>query len=344
MARTASLLAALVVLAGGYGRAADAPEYDPLPGLPRPPEQPRSLLAPGPAAVYVSSSLPGPYFETDPLLDPPQLPPPGWFADVDVDLLKAHVKNKLSNANIAGGAPDVVQLPSASLDWAVAPRFEVGRQLPAGFGAFALSYRFLVTQGNDVIAGPDGPAALKSRLDMNVADFDYISSEFSLWPDWDMTWRFGIRYADIYFDSRADESVAAAAAGSGVFEQRVSNRFWGVGPHAGVELERRLGCSGLSFFAKTDGWIDLGRIRQGFFEVPTGGGAGGETRGSGSQAVPEINAQAGARWRPAGWPNAEWFVGYEYEYWWNVGRLSTTPDSRGELSDQGLVLRAEFHF
>ena len=88
----------------------------------------------------------------------------------------------------------------------------------------------------------------------------------------------------------------------------------------------------------------LGRVRQGFFEIPTAGGAGGETRGSGSQAVPEIDLQAGFRWRPAGWPNVEWFAGYEYEYWWNIGRLSTTPDSRGELSDQGLTLRAEFHF
>jgi hypothetical protein len=33
-----------------------------------------------------------------------------------------------------------------------------------------------------------------------------------------------------------------------------------------------------------------------------------------------------------------------YEYWWNVGRESNTLDSRGELSDQGILLRAEFNF
>ena len=36
-------------------------------------------------------------------------------------------------------------------------------------------------------------------------------------------------------------------------------------------------------------------------------------------------------------------VGYEYEYWWNVGRISTSTP-RGEMSDQGILLRAELNF
>ena len=248
-----------------------------------------------------------------------------------------------------GAAPDVVSLPSAPLDWTVAPRFEIGRTLPSGFGAVALSYRFLAAEGNGVTAGFDAPAALKSRLDLNIADLDYISREFSLWPNWDMTWRLGGRTAWIYFDSRADEPFAAAAAGSGVFEQRTSDSFVGFGPHAGVELARRMKGSGLSFFAKTDFWIDIGRIRQGFFEVPTTPGPGGlplteETRASSSQAVPVLDLEAGLRWQPPTMPYTEFFLGYQYEYWWNAGRLSKTPDSRGELSDQGILLRAEFNF
>ncbi len=363
MARTARLFAAAVLAAmalapRGPAQApdlappprmppAETPEFDPLPGLPHPPDQPRSLLAPAPAGpLYDSAALPGPYFQPDALLDPPQLPAPGWFADVEAEIAKAHVQNKLTNASIPnGGAPDVIQLPSATLDVAVAPRFEIGRRLESGFGAIAFSYRFLVTQGNDVFVGPDGPAALKSRLDLNIADFDYISREFSLWPKADMKWRFGLRYADVYFDSRADESLAAAAAGSGVFERRVSDSFWGLGPHSGVEVDRRLEGTGLSLFAKADGWIDLGRVRQGFFEAPTApGSATEETRASSSQSVPVLNLQAGARWQPAGLPNAEFFLGYEYEYWWNVGRFSLTPDSRGDLFDQGVMLRATFNF
>ncbi len=366
MTRKIGFLAALAVLAGApftsqsYAQApdlvpppravpADAAEYNPLPDLPRPPDQPRSLMAPAPSALYESAPLPGPYFERDPLLDPPQLPPPDWFADVDLLYAKAHVKNNLTNAGIAGGAPDVVRLPSAPLDWTVAPRFELGRNLPSGFGAIALSYRFLTTDGNGLAQGLDGPAVLRSRLDLNIADLDYISHEFSLWPNWDMTWRFGGRLGCAYFDSRADEPFAAAAAGSGVFEQRNSNRFLGFGPHAGVEVDRRAKGTGLSLFASSDFWIDLGRIQQSFDEATTTLGPGGlptteATTASSSQAAPVLNLQAGLRWQPPDYPNWEFFLGYEYEYWWNVGRFSLTPDSRGELSDQGLLLRAAFSF
>jgi hypothetical protein len=366
MTRKTGLLAALAVLAGtpfasqSYAQApdlappprpvpSDAAAFNPLPNLPQPPDQPRSLTAPAPAALYESAPLPGPYFEQDPLLDPPQLPPPGWFADVDVLVAKAHVKNKLTNASIAGGAAGVVRLPSAPLDWTVAPRFEVGRTLPSGFGAVALSYRFLTTAGNGFTPGLDAPAVLRSRQDLNIVDLDYISHELSLWPKWDMTWRVGGRLGYAYFDSRADEPFDAAAAGSGVFEQRNSNRFLGFGPHGGVEVDRRVQGTGLSLFASSDFWIDVGRIRQTFNEVTTTLGPDGlpttrATSVSSSQAVPVLNLQAGLRWRPPDVPNCELFLGYEYEYWWNVGRFSRTPDSRGTLWDQGTLLRAEFNF
>ena len=102
--------------------------------------------------------------------------------------------------------------------------------------------------------------------------------------------------------------------------------------------------TGLSLFAKTDFWISLGRIRQGFFEVQTAPGlpATEETRDSSSQAVPVLDLEAGLRWQPPSMPAAAFFLGYQYEYWWNAGRFSLTPDSRGELYDQGVQLRAAF--
>ncbi len=290
-------------------------------------------MAPAPASRYESAPLPGPYFEKDPLLEPPQVPQPGWFADVDVDLLKAHVKNKLTNASLTGGAPDVFPLPSASLDWTVAPRFELGHDLPSGFGAFALSSRFPTTEGNGFTQGMDAPAALKSRLDLNIVDLDYISHEFSLSPHWDMTWRLGGRLGYANFDSRADESLAAAGAGSGDFEQRNSDRFLCFGPHTGVEVDRRVEGTGLAFFASGDFWIDLGRMRQSFDEGTLGvdgTSTTSTTNASSSQAVPVLNLQAGLRWRPPAFPNWDFFLGYEYEYWWNVGRFRLTPESRGE--------------
>jgi hypothetical protein len=279
------------------------------------------------------------------LLNPPELPQPGWFANVEAEILKPHLKNKTTNTvQIGAHNPDTVALPSAALDWTVSPRFEVGYELASGCGEISLAYRFLTTQGNGSVVGADALAALKSRLDLNIIDLDYASREFSLWPHCDMKWRFGGRYAYLYLDSRADEPFAAAAAGSGVFEQRSSNSFVGFGPHTGVELAQRFEGTGLSLFGSIDGWISLGRIRQGFFETSTTAGLTGETRVSSSQAVPSLNGQAGLKWQPPNYQNARFFLGYQYEYWWDVGRFSSTPNSRGELWDQGVLLRAEFNY
>ena len=328
--------------------AASTGEPDPLPGLPRPPDQPASLHAPAPPAPpYTCDPLPGPYFEYDPRLDPPDLPHPGWFADVDLGIVVPHVKNRLTDLVQVGMCPpDVVHLPSASLDWTVAPRFELGYRLPSGFGAFTLSYRFLTTEGRELVQGLDAPADLKSRVVLNIADVDYVSREFFTyqWPYVEMRWRFGIRVADAYFDSQATEPFDAAAAGSGIFYQSVSNSFVGVGPHAGVELSRRFKSSGLAVLAQLDGATLLGQLRQHFTEISTtldanGVPMGGETRESNPQDVPILSVLAGVNWQPPAYPRVQVFVGYAYEYWWNLGRLSTTT-SRGELSDQGLLLRA----
>jgi Legionella pneumophila major outer membrane protein precursor len=328
---------------------ADTEAPNPLPDLPRLPDEPRSLFAPPPPPGPPGPPLPGPYFEDDPRLDPPILPLPGWFADVETEIAVAHVKNKLVNTvPVGGAAPNTVALPSAELDWTVAPRFELGYRLPSGFGAFALAYRFLTTEGTQGTVGADGPASLHSRLELNEVDFDYVSREFSLWPLWEMQWRFGGRLTELFFDSRADEPFAEAAAGSGIFESRVANGYVGFGPHWGVQLVRQLDASGFSLVGAVDGACLLGRLRQGFFEAsttpgPTGLPLLGETRTATSQAVPMLNTQAGIGWKPPAYPQLQFFLGYEYEYWWNVGRDSLTT-SRGELSDQGVYLRAQFNF
>jgi hypothetical protein len=315
---------------------------DPLPGLPRPPDQPGSLLLPAPPPPYSCEPLPGPYFRPDPLLDPPQLPQSGWFAAAEVDILSPRVKNKLVNTvQVGDRRPDTVQLPSADLDWTAMPRLELGRRLPSGYGEFVLTYRGLGTQGSELVEGPVGPAALHSRLDLNVLDLDYRSGEISLWPKWDVQWTCGLRLAYAYFDSRADGPPVLG----GVVEAGTSNSYVGFGPHAGLELGRRLGCPGLTLTGKVDVSTMLGRLRQGFFEEAVTAGVleRGETRVSSSQDVPVVTGILGLDWQPPAYPGTRLFVGYQYEYWWNVGRLSTTG-SRGELGDQGPVLRAEIDF
>ena len=67
---------------------AGSTEPNPLPGLPRPPDQPASLLQPAPAGqVYGCPQLECPYFERDPRLDPAELPQPGWLFDVELGIM-----------------------------------------------------------------------------------------------------------------------------------------------------------------------------------------------------------------------------------------------------------------
>jgi hypothetical protein len=298
-----------------------------------------------------------PYFQHDPAIDPPPLPPPGWFFNLEVDPTKAHVKNEISApvANPATGNMDNVSLPSAALNWAISPRFELGYTLPSGFGEFLLAYRFLATDGSDPFQTIDGPARLSSVLDINQVDLDYASREISLWrlaPNCDMRWWVGLRYASVYFDSVSEEAFDVAAAGSGVYQTRVTNSFVGIGPHTGVEVAQHFGNTGLAFFTKADCAMLLGRVRQQFFEHTTTTGANGQPllgylSASDSQGVPVLEVQAGLSWQPPRFPNTNFFLGYRYEYWWEIGRLDTISSVNGanaDVIDQGFVLRAEFNF
>jgi hypothetical protein len=324
-------------------------EPDPLQGLPRPPDEPVSLYREAPAGPsYTCDPLPGPYFERDARLDPPQFPQPGWFGDVEAGLVVAHFKNRLSDMiQLGNRMPDAIHVPGAELDWTGSPRFEVGYRLPSGFGEFALSYRFLDTDGTGTGLVPDGLAFLKSRLDFHVVDVDYISREFSPYPQWGMRWRFGLRYFSLYYDSQAAEPFAEAAAGSGVLGARNTDHFQGFGPRVGVQLERYLGCSGWALVGRIDGASVVGRTSQVFAEevIPgaTGGPLAGAFRRGNTQTLPTLNFQVGLGWEPPAYPHTHLFLGYEYEYWWDAARLSVST-SRGEMVNQGLLLRAEFNF
>jgi hypothetical protein len=368
MIRTSHLLFVLALLGGtlplSTGRAQEtgpmprsqtdgpAPESDLLPRLPNPLLVPRSLAEPTPPALYSCEPTPQ-YFESHPLLDPPQLPPPGWFAGVEADTLIPHSKPHLINTvSVGGNPPDVVVMPTPVFDWTVSPRLEAGYHLPAAFGAILIGYRFLHSEGTENTPfSLDGDASLHSRLDLNQISLDYESWEISLWPQFlhlDMKWRLGVRLAFVYFDETADESGAVVANPSGVFEQRASNSYWGIGPHCGVELARRIDGTGLALVGRTDFTDLFGRIRQGFSEKSTtldasGNPLTGETRVSGTQDVPVFNVQLGVSWTSPACRSVEAFVGYQYEYWWNVGKVSTAGTA-GELSDQGVVVRVEINF
>jgi hypothetical protein len=317
-----------------------------LKGLPNTPDVPSSLYAPA-TPTYTCSTPECPYFDCDPRLDPFCLPQPGWVADVEVDVNLPHVSNGIHDTVTLGGVTSQVKLGSARLDWTASPRVELGYRLPDGFGEFDVSYRFLGSDGTGTVFGPgaapDGPATLNSRLDINVADLEYASNEISICTWW-TKWHFGLRGMDIIFKSTADENPAVAAGGSGIFERENRNSLWGIGPCAGVDLERRIGESGFSVLGRVDGAIFLGRLEQNFSEVATTG-ASAEVQRSNPAAVPELNWSIGLAWRPASYQALRCFVGYQGEGWWDVGSFEgATSGSGAQIYSEGILFRVDYNY
>lgn len=331
-----------------------ATSSDILPGFPHPPDVPASLLQPA-APTYEGDTPAGPYFQRDPLLDPLDMAQPGWLFDVEVDLIGNHVLNQLANTvalPLPGHGSDPVSVPMARLDWTAAPRFELGYRLPSGFGEIVANYRFLSTSGRGSTPGPDTTAALTSNLDLNAGDLDYASREWSLGPEWGMKWRIGARAADVRFASIAEQPFAAAAAGSGILQMRIANEFYGIGPHAALELQRRPNDWGLGLVGRLDTALLFGTVHQHFEELSTtagpGGLQGGQSDLQNAQQVPVLGGFLGLEWRPR-WANQfSLQLGYMAEYWWNIGRISDPPiyngQSAGELGTHGVVLRLECNY
>jgi hypothetical protein len=364
MARTARLLLALALLglplavSRGYAQKPAEPPASPAPTagpdflltLPRPPDLPGSLMALPPPPGPPPPDLERPYFQEDPLLDPPQLGLIGWFGRVDIGIVKPHLVNQLNQPVTFpdGVTSTTVGVPPAKLNWTVSPYVELGYRLPSGFGGIALGYRNMTAQGSEGVIGADGPVTLTSRLNVNVGQLDWVSNEYTPWHLCDMRVRFGLRYVNVYFDSFSDESFDEASAGSGFFGLRTTNSFWGLGPHVGLDLTRRFESGGLAVLGQLDMSESWGRVRQNYFASTVTPGPDGlpqsaVTSISSSDAVPIINARLGLNWQPPSYPTLQLFAGYQIDYWWNTGRLGAFT-TFGYFFDSGIVLQARFNY
>ena len=289
-----------------------------------------------------------PFRGGDPQLDLPEMPPPGWFATAEVGLIRPHFANRLNGTvALGGGLTDIVAVPAADLDWTVAPRFELGYRIPDGAGEVLLSYRFLISEGQADVLSDAGPLHLKSRLDTNVFDFDYANRD-PLLTYWEMRWRVGVRLAVFYFDSQSDLPGPAALLSGAPLQERETSRFIGAGPHAGLELFRRLKVPGLALYGAVDGAGLWGREHQTFEESFTVNGPGPFGYGTfgKSQGVGMVGTQLGLSWAPPANSAMRFFLGYQWQYWMQVGRLDTaTPKgSMGVLIENGAFFRGEFTF
>jgi hypothetical protein len=351
----------------GSGTPGDMQQWQPdfLKSMPQPPAEPRSLYQPAPGIGPPPLNLEH-YWQLDPLLDPPQWGQrPGLFWDVRVDLIHPQL--------FFGGMKSVVTTPSgerirvapgaADLSWTAAPRLEIGYRLPSGFGGFAFSDRFFSSSGNGPFTGPAGMVARTSHLGVNYSDWDYISRDYTPWSNenaiWTLEWRAGIRLAETWITNRVDQSFGNAAAGTGVFIAGDSNYTVGAGPHFGLVVDRKNPQNGLSLVLKLDVANTFTRVQQQFAAATTMLNAVGQPqRGIFTQnfwqQVPILNYQVGVGWQPPSYPNFKVYVGYVYEFWWQIASNSNIAptvintlvpgNSRGFFNNQGVVLQAGFNW
>jgi hypothetical protein len=281
----------------------------------------------------------------DPWLNHPEDMPCGPLTTLEVGVLALHLRNQLLNPVTNFNGTDLVGFGGNPLNPTAVPRFGVGWQLPDGCGAIQLSYRFLVTDGNDSPVTGGGPVQQHGRLDFNVIDLDYLTREYSLPCQWEMRWGFGLRFQSLYFDSRYRLLDPGIEPGSFLGESE-TNSLYTFGIHTLLDLSRKIGHTGFAVVARGDAGVNMGRIKQTAQEQLLGPDPGDGpqlfwNRQDGAANVWTWAGQFGLSYTVPGWNNARFLLGYQYEVWFDVGRLNA---SRGQLDMQGLVLRAEVSF
>jgi hypothetical protein len=297
--------------------------------------------AAGPAACIPYEDRNGPLLIGDPLLDNGPATP-GWLAAVELGFVVPRLQDTLKQpVTLPHGLTDFVALPNTPLGVNAMPTLTFGYRLPQAAGDFTVSYRFVVAAGSQTIGptalspfAPPGPAALRSRLNLQVLDIDYGNYEPSLGPQWDMKWRIGVRGVMNYSDNQA----------TGVFvAQQSTNRFWGIGPHAALDLRRWIADSGFAWFGRLDTSLPIGRVAQRYIDVTALGA--GETRLFENNPVLSLNAQCGLAWSPKRCDNFRITGGYTWEHWWDTGAIGVQqPFPRQQFNIQGGFLRAEWNY
>jgi hypothetical protein len=296
----------------------------------------------------------------DPLLANPGHLLPGWFGSLEVTAMGVHLRNRIGNTvTLSDGTTAVVHADPAPLNWTAEPRLEVGYRLPHGLGEFLAAYRFLATEGQSdrvgSFGGFGGSTHLKGRLNTNAIDLDYANRD-PLGPhlDWALRWKVGLVLVQSFFDARSVEAIPEAVGG-GTFEQHTSNTILGAGPEVGLELWwKRCGIPGLELYGLVEFESPWVRLHQKFETnttpgTPGGAPVGGASTDGRSDSVGILRAQLGFCWSP---PETHWcrfFLGYEFEAWWFIGRddNTTIPGqamSNGDLYEHGIFVRAEFNY
>jgi hypothetical protein len=234
------------------------------------------------------------------------------------------VKNELAGVvTRPDGSTVLVAPPRAELSKTISPYIGIGYEIPEGEGSFELGYRFLITDGVDEFS--------KSRLDMHVIDFDYVSPRHRPLPRWEINWFLGARLATSYYDTTQTTADVI---------QQASNYFLGGGVHLGLEVEREIGIfPAWAVFGRVEGSAVVGRTRQHYTDVSAQGTS--ELFLRESQTIPVFRVEGGIRYQPPAFQQLRFMVGYQFERWWNLGHIG---GSDLDLTTQGVFLRAELRY
>ncbi|MFM7148575.1 MAG: Lpg1974 family pore-forming outer membrane protein, partial [Gemmataceae bacterium] len=273
-----------------------------------------------------------------------QSSPPGWFFDVEVAYVFPNLNFKLTNDVPLPKTNETLNTPSVGLDSTVMPAFEIGYRLPESTGLFALSYSFLFAEGTGERPMLNVPSQVKTRGQVNWLDLDYGTVPYEFSPRYTINYRIGARIGDIYMDSTASNALRT---------ESISSDFFGAGPHARMDIERRIvPLPGLALYGRLDGVVYVGQVKQKAqlsLANPGGQVINDSFYVRRTQTSPYGNLQAGLSYSPPAIPALKLTLGYLIESYWNVGRLGTDgatgiSASRGQLWSQGAFLRGQWDF
>jgi hypothetical protein len=304
------------------------PPPDPLLGSPPPVSPPAIPFPPPPRHPGdIIGGPPAPFCEE--VIHPP--PPdyllpaePLFYFTGELGFVAPVVKNELAGVvTRPNGSMVLVAPPRAELDKTISPYFAIGYEIPEGEGSFELGYRFLITDGTNEFS--------KSRLDMHVIDFDYVSPRLRPLPRWEFNWFLGARLATSYYDTTFPTPT---------FIHQASNHFLGGGVHLGLEVEREIEpFPAWALFGRVEGSAVVGRTRQTYTDVSALGTS--ELFLRESQTIPVFRVEGGIRYRPPAFQQLRFMVGYQFERWWNLGHIGGADL---DLTTQGVFLRAEIRY
>jgi hypothetical protein len=355
-----TLLVILLSQSAGSGQSLPPmPLPAPLPAPPATLQAPQPTLPPGtvpPATLQAPQPtyppLPPPLPPNGPPPPPPLFAPtdggpgvwmpfergfaaPPLFTDIEVTILRPSIQGQLR-----GSVPSILGVvfapQSTPLNWTAMPRIELGYRLPDGQGDFSVSYRFLASEGTGTGVDSFGTFDIRSRLNLNLLDFDYGSARFTPAPRYEVKYRIGARLLSVFYDNLNSDRGAS---------EQASNYFLGGGPHAALEVERQFGLlPAFALFGKFDGGVTVGQVQQNFrvnFDDRFGQPVELGFRQDRTQTTPMLLLQAGLSYRPPQLEFLRFSIGYQFEKIWSVGDIL---ESTGDITSHGAFLRGEFSY